>query len=142
MATNVVAEMEKAAAVLMVRKVFKPVILYYYSKGKRQFQVSLFTLILLYKAHPGLISSAERQHAEQLFLQFRKTKQPYEICQNILSRLNNIFIICVMFRIFLYFFLKIRLVFSFYCLSFSLLYMFSFVCAFHHIAFFFRNLHC
>ncbi|XP_066917411.1 exportin-4-like isoform X2 [Clytia hemisphaerica] len=50
---NVVAEMEKAAAILM--------------------------------AHPGLVTSEERQHAEQLFLEFRKTKQPYEICQSILK---------------------------------------------------------
>lgn len=36
-------------------------------------------------APPGAVSTEERHNAEQLFLQYRKTKNPYDLCQKILQ---------------------------------------------------------
>ena len=46
----------------------------------------MFSCYFKIKAPPQAITSEERHAAENIFLEFRKTKQPYSICRHILGK--------------------------------------------------------
>ena len=46
----------------------------------------MFSCFFKTKAPPQAITSEERHAAENIFLEFRKTKQPYGICRHILGK--------------------------------------------------------
>ena len=42
---------------------------------------------------PNLVAQEQRQQAEQIFLNFRKTKSPYQMCKQLLEQSKNNYVL-------------------------------------------------
>lgn len=52
------------------------------------FVLILILIPFLMQAPPNIVTSEQRHAAEAVFMKFRKTKSPYELCKHILRKLQ------------------------------------------------------